>query len=400
MSSPLRQPNVPPHAEHVRQIPISLIRGGTFYRVQERARLIRPHTWDLHRRLPLAIAVAWIPVLILAATFGGIQALQAVLVDYRVYARAFIAIPLLLIGQITMEVYFREMAQHFLDANIIRIEDLSRFRQIMQKTRRLRDAWLPELVVVVAAYAQVAYLHQSDRLRFASWAAEAAGSNTLTPAGYYSLFVTNALFLVLAAIVLWKWVIWVYVLRQISRLDLQLDATNGDLTGGLGFLGEVPMAFVPAVLAVSAVLGGNWRYQVLTGQTMLEALWWPTAVCAVLILLVLLLPLSLFSPSLMREKRLSTRRYGSMQHLVSLQFRHKWTRRHNEHVEELLAGPDVSSLADLSGSFKNVEQMLTYPFRKSTVIALLVALALPLIPVITTRIPLKEVIQELFAAIH
>jgi hypothetical protein len=94
------------------------------------------------------------------------------------------------------------------------------------------------------------------------------------------------------------------------------------------------------------------------------------------------------------------RRYGSMQHLVSLQFRQKWTRRHNEHVEDLLAGPDVSSLADLSSAFKNVEQMLTYPFRKGTVIALLVALALPLIPVITTQIPLREVMKELFAAVH
>src|SRR5262245_17283652 len=130
------------------RMPISLIRGGSFYWVQEKARLIRPHTWDLQRRLPLAIAIAWIPMLVLSAMHGGAQDVRALLLDYRVYARVFIAIPLLLIGQITMEMRFREMAQHFLDANIIRLQDLSHFREIMQKTRRLRYAKLPEVIKI------------------------------------------------------------------------------------------------------------------------------------------------------------------------------------------------------------------------------------------------------------
>ena len=52
------------------KLPISLIRGGTFYWVQEKARLIRPRAWDLQRRLPLAVAVAWVPLLILTAAHG------------------------------------------------------------------------------------------------------------------------------------------------------------------------------------------------------------------------------------------------------------------------------------------------------------------------------------------
>ena len=88
--------------QRAREIPISLIRGGFFYRVQEKARLIRAPTWGLRRRLPLALAIAWLPLPILAATHGGVDDLRALLVDYRVYARAFIAIPLLLVAQITM----------------------------------------------------------------------------------------------------------------------------------------------------------------------------------------------------------------------------------------------------------------------------------------------------------
>jgi hypothetical protein len=348
----------------------------------------------------LAVAIAWIPLLVLAAVHGGFAELRAVLVDYRVYARVLVAIPLLLVAQITMDTRFREMAQHFLDANIVRTDELSRFHQIMQKTRRLRDALLPEILVIVAVYLQVGYLLESGRLRFASWAME-AGSNALTPAGYYSVLISQGIFLVLLGIVAWKWAIWIYVLRRMSQLHLQVDATNGDLTGGLGFLSEVPRAFVPVVLAISAVVGATWRSLVLNGQLTLDGLIWPAAVYAALMLAIFFLPLSLFLPTLVHEKRLGVRRYGSLQHLVSLQFRRKWTQQRNRHVDDdLLSVPDFSALADLSASLKNVEDMVAYPFRKSVAISFLIALALPLIPVVTTQIPLKEILKGLFDALH
>ena len=385
--------------DETQEIPISLIRGGSFYWVQEKARLIRPNTWDLQRRLPLAIAIAWLPLLVLSFVHGGFRDLHALLVDYRVYARIFVAIPLLLIGQITMEVRFRVMAQHFLDANIVCLKDLPRFREIMQKARRLRDAKLPELLAIVIVYAQAGYFLESGRMRFASWAMQ-PGSNSITAAGYYSILVAHALFLGLLLIALWKWAIWVYILRQISGLNLQLDATNGDLNGGLAFLGEVPRAFVPVVLAVSAVIGASWRAQILAGQLSLNFLYWSAGLLAVMILLIFFLPLALFTPKLLREKREGNLKYGTLQHLHSLQFREKWTEHRNEHIEELLGNPDLSSLADLSTSFKNVEDMVIFPFRKSAVIALLLALAFPMIPVVTTQIPLKELIKDLFQAIH
>jgi hypothetical protein len=381
------------------KIPISLFRGGAFYRVQEKARLIHPRAWNLRLRIPLAVGVAWVPLLLLAGMHGGLADVSPLLLDLRVYARVFIAMPLLLLAQITMETRFRAMSQQFLDENIVRVEDLSQFRAIMQKTRRLRDAHLPELIIVLIVYAQAAEFIASGRLRVAAWAVDAA-SSALTPAGYYSLFVTQALFTALLLIALWKWAIWVYVLWRISRLDLRLDATNGDLNGGLGFLGEVPRAFVPLVLAVSTVIASNWRTQVLLGVQTLDGLKLPAAVFAVLILLIFFLPLALFTPALLKEKRESTLRYGALQHLLSLQFREKWVQHRNEHLGELVGSPDVSSLADASAAFKNVEQMAVYPFRRGAVVSLLVALALPSLAVITTQIPIKQILSQLLEAIR
>jgi hypothetical protein len=254
------------------------------------------------------------------------------------------------------------------------------------------------MVIIVLVYIQVAFLLESERVRNVTWAVEAA-TNSLTPAGYYSVLVAQALFLGLMAVVVWKWMIWVYVLRGLSRMNLQLDATNGDMTAGLGFLGEVPRAFVPVALAVAVVAGANWRSQLLAGQLTLNDVRWPAIALAILTLLSFLLPLALFTPPLVREKRRSILRYGSLQHRVSLRFRSKWSNERNGQVDELLAGPDASSLADLSSDFKSVEQMQVYPFRKWTVIAFLVALAVPMLPVLTTQIPLSEVFSRLFNAV-
>jgi hypothetical protein len=384
------------------EVPISLMRGGTLYWIQEKARLIRPSQWNLGRRLPLAIAIAWLPLLILTKMYGGAAssgALGALLSDYRVYARIFLAIPLLMLGQIAMESHFREMSEHLLNANLVRLEDLPVFRKIMERARRMRDAKSPEIVIILAVYFQIAYFLQSGRLHYASWAAE-GGSNTPTVAGYYVLFVAHALFLGLLALALWKWIIWIVVLWDLSRLDLQLDSTDGDLTAGLGFLGEVPKAFVPVVLAISFVIGAAWRSQVLEGDATLGSFKLPAALLAVIILLLFFLPLLLFTPKLIKEKKEGSLKYGSLQHLHSLQFRQKWIEERNKHVEELLGTSDVSSLADMSTSFKNVENMKVFPFKKSAAIALLVALALPMIPALTAQIPYRELLKSLLETLH
>jgi hypothetical protein len=381
---------------------ISLMRGGTLYWVQEKSHLIRSNQWNLGRRLPLAVAIAWLPLLVLAAMHHGVGStrdLAALLTDYRVYSRVFIGIPLLLLGQITIESHFREMSQHFLDANLVRITDLSAFRRLMERARYLRDAKLPEILMVIAVYLQIGYFLKSGKLHYATWATE-AGSNTPTLAGYYALWVAQALFLALVALAFWKWVIWIVVLRDLSRLDLQLDATDGDLTGGLGFLGNLPKAFVTVVLAISAVIGATWRSQLLEGSATLESYKLPAALFAVLILLVFFLPLLLFTPKLIREKKEGNLKYGSLQHLHSLQFRQKWIAERNQHIEELLGTSDVSSLADISSSFKNVEEMKVFPFKKSAAIAILVGLALPMLPALTAQIPFKELLKSLLDALH
>jgi hypothetical protein len=380
------------------EIPISLIHGGTFYWAQEKVGLIQPRKWNLGKRVLLAVVIAWIPLVILTATHGGIG-LHALLTDYRVYARAFIAIPLLLIAQVGMERRFREMARYFLDANIVRAEDLGHFQSIMHKARRLRDAKLPEAIVVILVYLQVGYFLEARKLSDSGWAVDVS-TGGLTAAGYCSILITQVLFMGLLGLVLWKWLIWILVMRDLSKMDLQLEPTDGDLSAGLGFLGEIPKAFFPVLLAISVVIGATWRHQLLANQIELPSLSMPAVLLAAVVAVIFIAPLALFTPLLLNAKRQGLNQYGALQHLHSLELGKKWLDERNEHAADVLGNPDFSSLADISASFKNVQEMKAILLRKSAAVSLLLALAIPMLPVVTTKIPLKELLKGLLGAMH
>jgi hypothetical protein len=60
-----------------------------------------------------------------------------------------------------------------------------------------------------------------------------------------------------------------------------------------------------------------------------------------------------------------------------------------------LGSPDVSSLADLSASYKLVSATQAVPVTKASIFALVGAVLLPLVAVALTQAPLKQSLDEL-----
>jgi membrane-bound lytic murein transglycosylase MltF len=109
----MQPPSAHSHAEP------SPIRGGPFYRAQEATRLfIRPNNWNRGRRIAVAIAVVWLPVVLITAVCNR-PGLPSLLRDCRVYSRVFLAIPALLLGQALMEPRVRMVLKHLNNAHLL-----------------------------------------------------------------------------------------------------------------------------------------------------------------------------------------------------------------------------------------------------------------------------------------
>ncbi len=114
---------------------VSLIRGGPFYQAQLVTRLIRPHQWNLGRRVILAVAIGWVPPVMLTAAFAP-GAVFELLTDYKVASRMLIAVPILLFGQILMESKFRTIVSTARE-DLVAPADMPRFDEILATVKEI-----------------------------------------------------------------------------------------------------------------------------------------------------------------------------------------------------------------------------------------------------------------------
>jgi hypothetical protein len=131
------------------------------------------------------------------------------------------------------------------------------------------------------------------------------------------------------------------------------------------------------------------RYE---GET-LSSLKIPMIAYGVLAIIVLVVPLLVVTPVLMGVKRKALREYGGLVTNHNQMFDAKWVRDQRPEGETILGNPDASSLADLGSSFTVIGQMGIVPVDKRTLLALALAAALPMLPVILLVTPADEVIH-------
>jgi len=377
---------------------VSLVRGGPFYSAQEAARLVTLDRWNLGRRVMLAIAVGWLPLVLITLLLNP-RALLGLLTDYTVNARMLIGVPLLLAGQPVMETAFRAVVRHIHDAALLTPSDTDHLRQTLVKLTRLRDSIIPELIIIVAAYAHVAEIVQTQLMYARPWGLVGTGVAVhLSAAGWYYVLASQLLYQLLILISVWKWLLWCIFLFRLSKLDLQLVATHPDLHGGIGFLGISPVAIIPTVLVASTVIGATWRSEIFREHVHLVSFKFDAVLLVAIVLIVAVGPLVLFVPKLARLRRLGILEYGTLAQLESTYFHKRWILHRAGREEEFPASPESSTLTDYGSSYQNIEHLQPFPFDREAFIGLILAIAIPMLPVILAEIPFATVLKELLKA--
>jgi len=121
---------------------------------------------------------------------------------------------------------------------------------------------------------------------------------------------------------------------------------------------------------------------------------WVTAV-----LLIFVGPLAIFGPKLSDLRRMGYLQYGSLAHLHAEQFHDKWVHGRQAHLGELLAAPEMEALAAVASILERLRRIRPLPVDRMTLLEITAAAAVPMLPVIMTRIPLKELLRVIFRAL-
>jgi len=276
---------------------------------------------------------------------------------------------------------------------------LPKFDAAMAGAFRLRNSVLAEVLLIAAVYVVgvlILWRHYMSLATNTWYAMASGGGSTLSLSGVWYAYVSLPLFQFMMMRWYFRIFIWTRFLWQVSRLNLSLVPTHPDYVGGLGFLSNTVYAFIPLAVAHGGLLAGFIANRIFYLDASLPQFTIEIAVYLVFMLCMILGPLLLFAPQLAEAKRTGNREYGTLAERYVREFDTKWLRGGAPAGEPLVGSGDIQSLADLNNSFEIVRTMNIAPITMDTVVRLVVATLVPVVPLMLTMMPLEELLKKLF----
>jgi len=196
---------------------------------------------------------------------------------------------------------------------------------------------------------------------------------------------------------LWRYVVWCWFLARVSRMKLNLTGAHPDRMGGLGFIAFHQSVFALITFAVGCAVSAAVANRILDHEATLRSYQWPLIGIAAFSVLFGLLPLLVFTPRLARTKRASWGKYTRFGSEYVWRFEKKWMGEGEP--EELLGSSDIQSMADLGGTFERMVEMRIFAIDRQTAMSFALAIVVPVLPLLLTMMPLRDIVKILFHAL-
>jgi hypothetical protein len=377
----------------------SLVLGGPLYQLFLRIGLVKPPLDRVQWRIGIITAFAWVPLLLLTALGGRLVSGVRVpfFLDFEVHARFLLALPLLIAAEVTIHRRMRILLLQFVERQIVTPATLPKFESILESALRLRNSIAVEVGLVVFIILAGGFWRRGFiQLQSDTWYATMVDGRAVnTAAGYWYYLVSLPIIQFIGLRWYFRLFVWARLLRQISRLELNLVPPHPDGSCGLGFLDGIVVAMAPFLLAHSFLLSGYVANRIFYAGGKLPDYYLEIATVAVFLTLLALGPLCAFTPPLLRARRLGLLNYGRLASDYVVGFDRKWIGGQRPADEPLVGSSDIQSLADLANSFSVVRSITPFPFGRSSLIGLAVIIALPLLPLALTMFSLEELAVRL-----
>jgi hypothetical protein len=372
----------------------SLVIGGPFYKLLRRVGLGTLR--NIRRRAAVFAAITWLPLVALSLAQGvafGKQIQIPLLSDFAVYGRFLICLPLLILAEAFIDPALNRAVGNFVNSELVQETEMSDFRSALERTARLRDSALPELVLFVLACAPVfLFFEQAEWVSGTMYTWRSTTAHGFTWAGWWFALVSTPIARFIIYRWIWRFLLWSALLLKLSRVNLHLLPSHPDYVGGLGFLAGAQERFGILFTALGAVMAGQIANDMVYEGERLVASEVLIFAFVVIALLIVLSPLLVFTPKLYRLKRAGLVDYGRLAHRHMQEFDRKWVCDRPE-GERLLGNPDISSQADMSVDYFVIRDMRIVPVNKMVILQVAAFAVLPMIPLVLIAMPVEEVVH-------
>ena len=383
----------PPPAD----LSFSLVRDDLWYRLQQALRLVPADGKDgVFRRILFFIALAWLPLVAWAFATGRIFACdtgEPLLRHYGTHARYLLALPALIFGERVAQSVMKRLLPRFVTMGCVPEEKVPAFRAIIASMIRLRNSTLPWIGIAGVILLWIFVPETGHRLEELDWART---EGHLGFGGWWFLLVSRPVFQIFLFAWLWRVVLFGLLLKRIAGLGLDLVPTHPDRLGGLGFVGGFPVLFAPFAFALSSILASKWAHDIVWHGAHVQNFKLLAGLFLAVILLVCLSPLAVFLPLLKRAKRKALADYGTLIARHGRLVRSQWIEGQPPADRSLLEAPELGPACDIGAIYDSIRAMRQIPVTKTSILAIAVPAALPLLIGATIEIPLMDLLGKLF----
>jgi len=352
------------------------------------------------RRALFMALLSWLPIAawaLLTDRRTDTSAGESLLHHYGVHVRCLIVIPLLILAEPMLQRKLKSIAAKLAQTALADPPMRERFDAATVGVVRLWDASLPWVLAIGVAIAWSLLDRPHEYEDALSWAIDGRGA--LGFGGWWFGYVVRPIFLVLLLGWLWRILLVGWWFWRIGKLDLSLVPTHPDRTGGIAFVAKLPSAFALVSLALSAQMASRWAHEILHHAASLAAYRQPVILFLVLWTLLLLLPLFGLMPALNRVRRRSVAEYSELVGEQGRLVHRRWIEGAQVGAEPILDAPEIGPVADAAAMYEAVKKMRRAPISKTSLVGIIVPLAVPLVLTAALQIPLKELLLKLAKAL-
>jgi hypothetical protein len=374
----------------------SLARSGAFYSLLKKFDLAGWSQSDLLKRSLILALFAWLPLLVLSF-LQGIASRVSVeipfLKDFATHTRYLLIIPMLIFAETSVDFRLKIITTQFFKAGILDVKDLAHLKKIQHGIMRLSDSWWDELIIllIVAIGSYIRWHGESSESSLWVFLSGPTG-HIMSWAGKWFVFFSLPIFQFLLLRWVWRWVIWIIYFYKISRMPLKLNPAHPDLAGGIGFLGLPPSPFLRINLALAFLFSTYIAEHIVFQHHQLQEYYFLIGGFALFSIIMNVLPLLVFMPTLITQRRKGIYDYSALIQEHHRQFDEKWIQ--GKHTESLLGSGDASSMVDINGSFETVMHMRMVPFNFKIMLSSIVISVIPLLPVFAFEFNMLDLMKK------
>jgi hypothetical protein len=359
-----------------------------------------PQPAPIRTTLVQAIGLAllsWLPIQVWALSQGRLlpgRVSEPLLYHSGIPVLCLVAIPLLVLGEPFCQRVFWQLLPQFPAQGILVGAQVSRFDLILTRMARLRDHPLVLVGIGVATALITMTPPGKDAL---SWARE--GLPSLGFGGLWFVWVARPIYGALLLRWCWRLLVVTLLFVAVCRLGLQLVPNHPDRSMGLGFLELLPEAFAPMALAMSSVACAFWTHQLLHHDRELMQLRLPFLVFVCAVTLLLLAPLLVFVPPMLRARRRALLDYGALVAAHGRLVHRRWIEAAPVESSALLEAPELGPSVDVGSLYQAVWMARRSPISRLVLVKVLLPLLLPAVLGLTSRFPLSEMLLNVGKAL-